>query len=71
MDLTALHAAVRTLVRDGKASKSRSQTPTVQRAAFRALKRDLRRVRGDAEQLTPMARGTDWMISPPRTETVQ
>lgn len=71
MNLTALHAAVRTLVRDGNASVGREGTSTTQRAAFRALKRDLRQTGDDAEQLVPMARGTDWMISPPHAEAVQ
>ena len=68
MDLTALHAAVRTLVRDGNASVGRGGESTAQRAAFRALKRDLRHTRGDAKQLAPMARGTDWMAPPARAE---
>ncbi|CCF85267.1 hypothetical protein NITHO_4730002 [Nitrolancea hollandica Lb] len=45
--------------------------PTAQRAAFRALKRNLQQTGGDVEHLAPMARGTDWMVPPPRTETVQ
>ncbi len=71
MDLTTLHAAVRTLVRDGHASVGRDGVPTAQRAAFRALKRNLQQTGGDVEHLAPMARGTDWMVPPPRTETVQ
>lgn len=71
MDPSALHAAVRTLVRDGHASVGRDGGSLAQRAAFRALKRDLRQTGGDAEHVASMARGTDWMISPPRTEAVQ
>ena len=69
MDLTALRAAVRTLVRDGTAPPNRAPMSTAERAAFRALKRDLQQPGGDAEQLAPLARAWDWMSPPPRPET--
>lgn len=71
MDLTALHAAVRTLVRDGKAPAGRKALSASQRAAFRALKRDLRQAEGDAKQLVSMTGGSTWMSPPPQPETAQ
>ena len=69
MDLTALRAAVQTLVRDGTAPPNCAPMLTAQRAALRALRHDLQQTGGDAEQLVPLDRAWDWMSPPPRPET--
>lgn len=69
MDLTALRAAVRTLVRDGTAPVERVAMPATERAAFRALKRDLQQTGHDAEQLASVTRAWDWLSPTPRPET--